>query len=147
MSWLDFLEILKTIGGAAGAIITLAALWGMIFKKPRDWIKKIAKEAAAEAYEERGIKEGENTNQINKDMSDIKAVLDDIKGQLNAQNQNDLVMLRHEITTLYVAYKDEKRIPTRAKQDWLSLYERYTRLNGNSYVKTITQNMEEWEEF
>jgi hypothetical protein len=70
MTWLGFLEILKTIGGAAGAIITLTALWGLIAKKPKQWIKNVVKETIAES---------QNNEQFSQDINKIKTVLDDIK--------------------------------------------------------------------
>lgn len=126
---MSFLAILSTIGGACGAIVTIAGFISLVLKKPKAWIEKTVIDVH------------------NEQMVEVTELLKTINDNIEEQKRSDLALLRHEITSLYFEYKDSKEIPSYAKQDWLSMYERYTLLGGNSYIKTITTMMEEeWEE-
>ena len=148
---LEFIAILKTISAICGACVTIIGFISLILKKPKKWISDMAqKECEIKSKElKKYINEKvQKTNQKHdEDISEIKNGINEIKSKLNDKDRTDLATLRHEITTIYFEYKDKKKIPTYVKQDWLSLYESYIASGGNSYIKTITQTMEnEWEE-
>lgn len=126
---MEFLTILTTIGGICGTLVTIIGFFTLILKKPKEWIKRIALDTH------------------NEHMKDVTELLNQINENTEKQKKINLALLRHEITALYFRYKDSEEIPSYVKQDWLSMYERYTMLGGNSYIKTITRTMEEeWEE-
>lgn len=129
MEWIAILDFIKLVGAAVGGIFSIISLGALIMKKPRKWLSNLIKEST-----------GEKLDEINKDIKEIHQTLEDSK-------ETDISLLRHDITALYHKYKDDKKIPVHAKQDWLSMYERYEKLGGNSYVKNITRTMNsEWEE-
>lgn len=129
MEWMAFLEFIKLIGAAVGGMFSIISLGALIMKKPKKWLSNLIKESTSEKLDE-----------MNKDIKEIRQTLKN-------SEETDRSLLRHDITALYHKYKDEKKIPVYAKQDWLSMYERYVELGGNSYVKNITHIMNtEWEE-
>lgn len=126
---MEIFTIITSIGGVCGAIVTIIGFFTLIAKRPKNWIKKIAEDVH------------------NDNMSSIVESLQKIEKGLELNDQSTLCILRHSITNLYYKYKDKKSIPTFAKQDWIRMYDRYIALGGNSYIKTITEVMEnEWEE-
>ena len=66
--------------------------------------------------------------------------------KLKESDETDVVMLRHSITDLYHQYKDTKKIPHYAKEDWMGMLEKYEQKGGNCYIHAITEEMKEWEE-
>jgi hypothetical protein len=49
MGLMTALDVIKSIGGAAGAIISITAVWGLIAKKPTAWLKRNIKEQIEES--------------------------------------------------------------------------------------------------
>ena len=45
-------------------------------------------------------------------------------------------ILRDDITRMYFKYLEDKQVPFYARKDMVQLYETYTDMGGNSYVKT-----------
>lgn len=118
----NILEMIKLVGAAAGAILSIIALITALSKKPKQWLINTVKEANKEEFNE-------------------------IRKKLSETNETQICVLRHEITDLYYLYKDKGQIPTHAKLDWIALYEKYTSKGGNSYIKMITEKMmNDWEE-
>lgn len=128
MTGAALLAIFETIGSVVGIIITLITFFTLISKRPRAAFRKVIKEEAEAAN------------------APLKEKLNDIEKRLNDNDQTDVVTLRHSITDIYERYKHEKKIPRYAKEDWLSLYKQYDAKKGNSYVHSITEEMEKWEE-
>ena len=81
------------------------------------------------------------------EKSDLNQKFKDINDRLDSHLESQLSLLRHEITSIYYQYLEEKKIPTHTKQDLCYLYEQYEKLGGNSYVKQIYLEMQNWEEF
>lgn len=119
MEWVAILETIKLIGASCGALITIAGFLGVILKKPRKWIADIVKEATKDEF-------------------------DKIHTFINKTEKTDLTTLRHEITLIYEKYRDKKEIPMRMRENLCSLYEDYVQRGGNSYVKTIYEEMLDW---
>lgn len=119
MEWVAILEAIKLIGASCGALITIVGFLGVILKKPRKWIADIIKEATKDEF---------NKIQIFIDKTE----------------KTDLTTLRHEITLIYEKYRDKKEIPMRMRENLCSLYEDYVQRGGNSYVKTIYEEMLDW---
>lgn len=119
MEWVAILEAIKLIGASCGALITIAGFLGVILKKPRKWIADIIKEATKDEF-------------------------DKIHTFIDKTEKTDLTTLRHEITLIYEKYRDKKEIPMRMRENLCSLYEDYVERGGNSYVKTIYEEMLDW---
>jgi len=116
---LSILEIIKLIGATCGALITIAGFLGIISKKPRKWITDVVKEATKDEF-------------------------DKIHTFTEKTEKTDLITLRHEITLIYEKYGGKKEIPTRMRENLCSLYQDYAQRGGNSYIKTIYEEMLDW---
>ena len=128
MSWGDTLQI---IGAVCSAIIAIMTVLGSVFKWPARIVKKY--------YEEH-----------TKDIIDAK--VNEIKEMIQKLNDSEIVneeatraSLRHSITYIYEKYKDEKVLPGNTKNDLCSLYAAYTKLNGNSFIHEIYEEMMKWD--
>lgn len=127
MTALGILGLIKTLGAAAGGILSIIALFTMCLKRPRKWITNIVKEVIKENYKE------------------IKEEFNKIHDANSLAEKTSLNILRHNITTIYEQYKINKKIPSRIKEDLCILYEDYSSRGGNSYIHTIMDEMMEWE--
>ena len=80
-------------------------------------------------------------NGMSRDMDRIDKRLEDFHSEWKDYN---IVMLRHDITSVYQHYKSSAAIPQGIYQSTMELYDKYSSLGGNSYVKTIIKEMETW---
>lgn len=121
MTAISFLESIKIVGAACGAIVTIIGFLGLISKKPKQWLANTIKEANREEFEK------------------VHEFIEDTK-------KTKIITLRHDITLIYEKYRQDKKIPSKLKENTCSLYEEYASLGGNSYVHNIFEEMLEWEE-
>ena len=135
----DLIEILKLLGGVAGALTTIIAFLALISKKPKQWFRKTIREEADNANQE--IKQ-----QIRELSNNTNLKLTEIEKKVKTAEENDVAVIRNTITHIYFKYKDTKKIPHYEKENLLALFERYESLNGNHYIKNIMKEMETWEE-
>lgn len=135
----DLIEMLKLLGGAAGALTTIIAFIALVSKKPRQWFRETIREEANNANLE--IKQ-----QIRQLSEDTNHKLSEIEKKVRTAEENDVAVIRNTITHIYFKYKDTKKIPHYEKENLLALFERYESLNGNHYIKNIMKEMEAWEE-
>lgn len=119
MELVAILEMVKLIGGTAGAILSIIALITALSKKPKQWLINTIKEATKDEF-------------------------DRIHSFIEKTEKTDLTTLRHEITLIYEKYRDKKEIPMRMRENLCTLYEDYVQRGGNSYVKTIYEEMLDW---
>lgn len=80
------------------------------------------------------------------EKSDLNQKFKDLNQRLDSHLESQLSILRHEITEIYYKYLENKEIPAHTKQDLFYLYEQYEKLGGNSYVKQIYLEMQNWKE-
>ena len=80
------------------------------------------------------------------EKSDLNQKFKDLNQRLDSHLESQLSILRHEITEIYYKYLENKEIPAHTKQDLCYLYEQYEKLGGNSYVKQIYLEMQNWKE-
>lgn len=80
-------------------------------------------------------------NGMSKDMDRIDRKLEDFHSEWKDYN---IVMLRHDITSVYQHYKDSAAIPQGIYQSTMELYDKYQGLGGNSYVHEIVEEMRTW---
>lgn len=135
----DLIDIIKLLGGVAGALTAIVAFIALISKKPKEWFRNTIREETNNANKE--IKE-----QIKKLDENTNAKLTEIENKVKTAEANDIAVIRNTITHIYFKYKDTKKIPHYEKENLLALYERYESLNGNHYIKNIMKEMEAWEE-
>lgn len=81
-------------------------------------------------------------NGLSKDLDKVDRKLEDFRSEWKDYN---IVMLRHDITSVYEHYKDAAAIPKIIYESTMNLYDKYEKLGGNSYVKNIIKEMETWE--
>lgn len=81
-------------------------------------------------------------NGLSKDLDRVDKKLEDFHSEWKDYN---IVMLRHDITSVYQHYKDAAAIPQSIYQSTMELFDKYEKLGGNSYVKNIIKEIETWE--
>ena len=81
-------------------------------------------------------------NGMSKDLDRVDRKLEDFRSEWKDYN---IVMLRHDITSVYEHYKDAAAMPKIIYESTMNLYDKYSSLGGNSYVKTIIEEMRQWE--
>lgn len=79
---------------------------------------------------------------LSKDLDRVDRKLEDFHSEWKDYN---IVMLRHDITSVYQHYKDAAAIPQGIYQSTMELYDKYQKLGGNSYVHEIVEEMKTWE--
>ena len=80
-------------------------------------------------------------NGMSRDMDRIDKKLEDFHSEWKDYN---IVMLRHDITSVYQHYKSSAAIPQGIYQSTMELYDKYQSLGGNSYVHEIVEEMKTW---
>lgn len=78
---------------------------------------------------------------MGRDIDRIDRKLEDFHSEWKDYN---IVMLRHDITSVYQHYKDSAAIPQGIYQSTMELYDKYQSLGGNSYVHEIVEEMKTW---
>lgn len=79
---------------------------------------------------------------LSKDLDRVDKKLEDFHSEWKDYN---IVMLRHDITSVYQHYKDAAAIPQGIYQSTMELFDKYQALGGNSYVHEIVEEMKTWE--
>lgn len=80
-------------------------------------------------------------NRLSKDLDVVDGKLEDFHSEWKDYN---IIMLRHDITSVYQNYKSSAAIPQGIYQSTMELYDKYEDLGGNSYVHEIVEEMKEW---
>lgn len=127
MTLKDLFDGFQNFGSIIGVIITIATFCGIISKKPKKALRNLIREEAKAANQEL--------------EDDVK----NVKEKLESNEQTTIAMIRHEITETYYKYRDNKKLPSNVKEDVLSLYERYEKLGGNSFVHSLIDEVKTWE--
>lgn len=127
MTLKDLFDGFQNFGSIIGVIITIITFLGIISKKPKKALRNLIREEAKAANQEL--------------EDDVK----NVKEKLESNEQTTIAMIRHEITETYYKYRDNKKLPSNVKEDVLSLYERYEKLGGNSFVHSLIDEVKTWE--
>lgn len=80
--------------------------------------------------------------EMNQRFEDINEKITDYKEETRNINKSEL---RHSITQIYYARKDEKALDLRTKDDLCSLYEAYNSIGGNSFAHELYEEMMNWD--
>jgi hypothetical protein len=126
------MDSIKIFAIYAGYILTILSLIIFIVKPLRNLLIDSFKKSIKESEQEKLIKE------IHETLQDLM-----IKGEL--QNKAQLSALRDNITETYYKYMDTKKIREYKRKSLIEQYDSYHRMNGNSYVDVIYEEMLEWE--
>ena len=78
---------------------------------------------------------------MGRDVDIIDGKLEDFHSEWKDYN---IIMLRHDITSVYQNYKSSAAIPQGIYQSTMELYDKYEDLGGNSYVHEIVEEMKQW---
>ena len=81
-------------------------------------------------------------NGLSKDLDRVDKKLEDFHSEWKDYN---IVMLRHDITSVYEHYKGAAAMPKIIYESTMNLYDKYSSLGGNSYVHEIVEEMRQWE--
>lgn len=134
-------DIILTAASVCGGLVTISGLIALILKKPIQYIKQQGHQAV----------ESEITQHLNEERVVIDEVLKEINDKLTEvqdaillDQKSTRAALRHCITTIYQTYFPTKELPVNIKKNLCSLYEAYKKLNGNSYICEIYEEMMEW---
>lgn len=127
MTLKDLFDGFQNFGSIIGVIITIVTFLGLISKRPKKALRNLIREEAKAANQEL--------------EDDVK----NVKEKLESNEQTTIAMIRHEITETYYKYRDNKKLPSNVKEDVLSLYERYEKLGGNSFVHSLIDEVKTWE--
>ena len=111
MELITIVEIIKTIGGVCGAVITITTLITLIFKKPKQWLQKTIKE------------------QFNEENKEIKNLLSNIDKKIETNREASLA--------IYDLYYPQGHLPVNVRKDLISLYDAYRKNGGNSYAAEL----------
>ena len=80
-------------------------------------------------------------NGLSKDLDRVDRKLEDFHTEWKDYN---IVMLRHDITSVYEQYKSSAAMPKVIYESTMNLYDKYSNLGGNSYVHEIVEEMKTW---
>lgn len=81
-------------------------------------------------------------NGLSKDIDRVDRKLEDFHTEWKDYN---IVMLRHDITSVYEQYKSSAAMPKVIYESTMNLYDKYSSLGGNSYVHEIVEEMKTWQ--
>ena len=139
------MEIIKNIGAIVGMALSCLTLITLLCKPLRKkisgWIRQVSQ---AEEYWDAIERNQMAIDEIRAGMQQIMATEESKQALLAKFQKSQLSILRDDITRLYFKYLEDKQVPFYARKDMVQLYETYTDMGGNSYVKTIYDEFMEW---
>lgn len=139
------MEIVKNIGAIVGMALSCLTLITLLCKPLRKkisgWIRQVSQ---AEEYWDAIERNQMAIDEIRAGMQQIMATEESKQALLAKFQKSQISILRDDITRLYFKYLEEKQVPFYARKDMVQLYETYTDMGGNSYVKTIYDEFMEW---
>lgn len=138
--------IIGAIGSAAAMIIKAAHGRNQNKKDQQIHEENLVKLSSSMTNVNQAISELRNEmtsrfNEFSKDLDKLDRKLDDFHSEWKDYN---IVMLRHDITSVYQHYKDSAAIPQNVYQSTMELYDKYEKLGANSYVHEIVEEMKKW---
>ena len=139
------MEIIKNIGAIVGMALSCLTLITLLCKPLRKkisgWIRQVSQ---AEEYWDAIERNQMAIDEIRAGMQQIMATEESKQVLFSKFQASQLSILRDDITRLYFKYLENKQVPFYARKDMVQLYETYTDIGGNSYVKTIYDEFMEW---
>ena len=81
---------------------------------------------------------------VNEGFDKVNDSLDEFKAE---QREVNVSLLRHNITSAYENFKEEKKIPNIIYESTMGLYDNYKKCGGNGFVRSEIEEMKGWERF
>lgn len=81
---------------------------------------------------------------VNEGFDKVNDSLDEFKAE---QREVNVALLRHNITSAYENFKEEKKIPNIIYESTMGLYDNYKKCGGNGFVRSEIEEMKGWERF
>lgn len=129
MDAMAVLEIIKTIGGALSTLLTVSAVTTLLIKPIREKLAKwIRKTSDSDNIDDKIDKLTELVEESIKQNNKLQADMDTQSEALQAS-------LRNSILNLYYKCKEKNSITDFELQNLSYLFDNYTKLKGNSFVK------------
>ena len=139
------MEIIKNIGAIVGMALSCLTLIALLCKPLRKRLPA-------------GFGRSARQRSTGMPLSAIQMAIDEIRAGMQQMmateeskqalflkfQKSQLSILRDDITRMYFKYLEDKQVPFYARKDMVQLYETYTDMGGNSYVKTIYDEFMEW---
>lgn len=139
--------IIGAVGTALVSIIGAAKKRSQNRKDQLDHEENLVKLSSSMTNVNQAISELRNEimpmlNGMSEDLDRVDRKLEDFHTEWKDYN---IVMLRHDITSVYEHYKDAAAMPKIIYESTMNLYDKYSSLGGNSYVHEIVEEMRQWE--
>lgn len=129
---MDVLDVFKTLAVFAGSITTIFGCLILFIKPIRKWVGNSIKKNTEDKEQKELIKQMYDTLQKHMDQYDL-------------QNEALLSMLRDNITKTYYKFIKLGEIPCYERENLVKQYCIYHKMNGNSYIDIIYQELIELE--
>lgn len=142
-------DILKLIsGGITSALVIFGFLVALIKPIRIKFTQWISKQARTENIIGRLDNIDATMNKVNQDVGEIKVQLEDHIAKNNSDFQRSqaahMMSLRCQIREIWTRNYPNKELTLREQRDIYDLYEAYSSLGGNGYIKSILEEMKEW---
>jgi hypothetical protein len=125
---MDILEVLKTLAVFAGSITTIFGCLLLFIKPIRTWVSN-------------GIKKNTEDKEQKELIMRMNETLEKHMEQYDLQNEALLSMLRDNITKTYYKFISIGEIPCYERENLVKQYCIYHKMNGNSYIDIIYEEL------
>ena len=132
------MEIVKDIGTVIGLVLSAITLITLCCKPLRRKIGNVVRKASIMEETSQALDE------VRAMMQQLMATQESNQAMMKNFKESQLSLLRDSITQLYFKYLPERQVPAYGRKDMVNLFEAYSRLGGNSYVRTIYQELMDW---
>lgn len=133
------LEALEFFGSVAGSITTIALCLATLVKPIRTLLVMKLQEMVQTSTQDKLILEIRDT--LKQHMEQDNANFEN--GKL--QNETMLGIIRDSITRMYYNYLNSNGIPSYERENLVKQYTLYHKMNGNTYIDIIYNEMLEWD--
>lgn len=142
-------EVIRTIGGVAGSIISVITLLTLIVKPMRDGFRRWVYQIAAQSDDHVSKNDMLEIKGILKHQSEqneqILCELEDTKNDMAILKDSTRSTMKNMISSIYNTGRATKKISVNDRESLVHLYETYHALGGNNYTTLIYQEMLEWD--
>ena len=165
-------ELIRTIGGVAGSIISVITLLTLAVKPMRDGFRRWIYQIAAQSDDHVSRKDmmeiksilikdttKEEREEIVRNSMDIKDILqhqseqneqilcelEDTKSDMTILKDSTRSTIKNMISSIYNTGRVTKKISANDRESLVHLYETYHALGGNNYTTIIYNEMLEWD--
>ncbi len=142
-------ELIKTIGGVAGSVISVITLATLLIKPVREKLRKWVRQSAISEEDRAALATiaeiKELLHQQGKQNEQILSELASVDSSISILKSSTRSTIKRMIADMYNAGRVEKKINVNDREALVNLYEAYHELGGNNYTTIIYNEMLEWE--